>query len=545
MGKKIATNTTLQNKTKVEKLYNQHIIPKHMVQSVDTMVFLNAIKSLDIDKDKLLFNLGIKLVGNNRNLQYQTFLSEYSYDTVILPEPPKHEFDLLGIVYQFLNTKHENLSLGAFYTNQETVLDMLSNLSFANNETILDPSCGSGAFLFSLDLHANQITGVDFDVIAVMIAKFNFFLKFPDSPIYPQIYHADFLQWHYNNGSQRFDYVVGNPPYGANLDLAQYKSNNILTGESFSYFVEYGSQLLKDTGSLIYLLPEAFLNVKQHVDIRKYILENLNLIKIKKQNIKFSGVMSDLYQIMLSKKSQKTLHFITDKDVYEMSSSIFLQLKNIIFTPLSDMDMSIIEKVKKASIYTLEDSQFGLGVVTGDNKNKLLKDMVQGAEPIYTGKEIQKYILSQSQNYLIFDRNNLQQVAPDHIYRAEAKLLYQVINKKIKIAIDTQQQLTTASANIIIPKVPDNNIYSIAILLNSDLYSFLNQKMYGLVNKVSKENLQNLPIPSFSTEELKHIHQLVDLYSQGKIEEIILQDFVFDLFQITKTEQAYINNQLK
>ena len=73
-------------------------------------------------------------------------------------------------------------------------------------------------------------------------------------------------------------------------------------------------------------------------------------------------------------------------------------------------------------------------------------------------------------NILVFDRNNLQQVAPDNIYRAPQKLIYKTINKYIKITIDDTQSLTTNSANIIIPNIIGFDIYTIMGILNSQLY---------------------------------------------------------------------------
>ena len=43
----------------------------------------------------------------------------------------------------------------------------------------------------------------------------------------------------------RFDYIISNPPYGANLDLSKIPTKFVSSGESFSYFIEFCYRLLK------------------------------------------------------------------------------------------------------------------------------------------------------------------------------------------------------------------------------------------------------------------------------------------------------------
>lgn len=520
------------------------MVPKHIINNQDSVAFLNHILSIDHDKAAILYNIGLRLVGENSNEHYQSFIKEYNYTNIDIPNIPYNEPDILGATYQFLNTKYENLNLGAFYTNTELAKTMVGNLSFDNHQTIIDPSCGSGVFLFSADVSEDCLFGVDYDPIAVMIAKFNFFIKFPSSHIYPQIYHADFIEWFHNNRLKKYDYVVGNPPYGAQLDVSLAVSDYIKTGESFSYFVEYGLSLLKQNGLLIYLLPESFLNVKRHMDIRDFVLEKTSIKKIKKHKHDFAGVMSDLYEVVLSNTSSQSLDFIIDDNTYIVQQSFFEELKNHIFTPMTSEDIKIIEKIKKLGKHNLMDSKFALGVVTGNNAEKLLDNPITNSEPIWTGKEIDKYMLMSPNKYLVFDRTQLQQVAPDEMYRASAKLVYQVINTKLKVAIDLEQRLTSSSANIIIPMVPNNTIYSVALLLNSNLFTFFNQKMYGKVNKISKENLQHLPLPEFSSTQLDEIYTMIQSYMTGAIKEDVLQLYIYNLFNITESEQKYILNAI-
>ena len=81
--------------------------------------------------------------------------------------------------------------------------------------------------------------------------KFNYFIKFPNGN-YPNIFCDDFFNWYLKNKHLIFDYLIGNPPYGANLNLKNINSSHVISGESFSYFIEFGFTLLKDVGIMSY-----------------------------------------------------------------------------------------------------------------------------------------------------------------------------------------------------------------------------------------------------------------------------------------------------
>jgi len=523
-------NTTVQNKSKQERLNTSHTIPSHYIESSGVSKFLSELLDLNYSKEQIIFSLGNNLLSKKNNPNIRKFLAEYNFDVITFEDVPQNEFDLLGSAYQFLNSKMENLEKGSYYTGGEVARDFVSDLDFSNGEILLDPACGSGSFLFRSAAPANQIYGIDADPIAIMIAKFNYFIKFPDAE-YPNLYCEDFFSWFAIHEDERFDYIIGNPPYGANLDLAKIPTQHIISGESFSFFIEFGYWLLKENGVFRYLLPESILNVKRHTDVRNFILKHTNLKRIKRYSKKFTGVMSDVYMIELNHKKTKNMIF-EDKSRTDIPKSLFAGLKNQIFVNLNAEDIGIIEKVELIQGYDLSKSVFGLGVVTGDNKTKLFSEPGEGKEAIYSGKEVEKYKLLPAKNYILFDRSNLQQVAPDEIYRAPVKLLYQTISKYLKVAIDTSGSLSTNSANIIIPKLENVDVYSLLGLLNSDLYSYLHLKLFGGVNKIAKENLMALPLPKLTQKQNETLKNLVlkamDTGDDSEVQNYINQE-IFDI----------------
>ena len=182
--------------------------------------------------------------------------------------------------------------------------------------------------------------------------------------------------------------------------------------------------------------------------------------------------------------------------------------------------------------------------MTCDNATKLLSEPGPGTEPIYTGKEVQRYRLAPPKKHLVFDRANLQQVAPDAIYRAPEKLVYKVIGIDLRFALEDTASLTTNSANIVIPRMPGYEPVTVLALLNSDLYSFLHRKLFGGVNKIAKANLRRLPFPELTPEERTTLEFLTrDVLNGG--DDAALQDYIHSaIFGLNEFEVAYLREAL-
>lgn len=490
---------------------------------------------------KILF----ALKGTIDKPNVQKVLSEYSYRTVeeLCDIPlPKNEGDLLGIIYQssmMEGTKNQN---GSYYTPHKVTSSMVSALSFADGQTFLDPCCGSGAFLLSLSCkNPEQIFGIDNDPIAVMIAKFNLLLHFSDYDFIPNVVCGDFLA---NNpfGPVCFDYIVTNPPWGAFVGDT-HSISEITSQETFSLFFVRAYQQLKENGIVRFLLPEAILNVKVHKDIRTYILNHCCLNSITVYDSSFSGVVTGFVDIECQKKQKSdTVMIYNGNCTFSIDLAVFMENENNVFCFQNTMDSEIVRQCKQIGRFTLASSIWALGVVTGDNKGKLKSAPAQGLEPIYTGKEIVPYGLKKPCNYILYDRASFQQVAKEEYYRAAEKLIYKFISNKLVFAYDNEQRLFLNSANILIPKIPGMNIKTVMALLNSELFSFLYQKMFGEV-KILKGNLLQLPFPEISEEQDTRISALVDSITSGCTENLEpLQTEIYSLFNLSQEQVQHIRS---
>ena len=92
-------NTTVQNRSKQERLNNSHTIPSHYIEGAGISKFLAALLELKASKQSVLYSLGVELLPNRTNPAIQRLLKEYKFDTIKIENIPRDQFDLLGSVY--------------------------------------------------------------------------------------------------------------------------------------------------------------------------------------------------------------------------------------------------------------------------------------------------------------------------------------------------------------------------------------------------------------------------------------------------------------
>lgn len=545
--------TTRANKRKSKK----RVLPLEYISNKNNVSFVQ--KMLDyIDDNRLdimssIFSLGISLLKRERLYEKQhvaTVLSEYAdisiIDELVAVNLPNDEFDILGLLYQsYLQEGKKNI-IGSYYTPQKIAYNMTKNFTFSNGELFFDPCCGSGAFLLSVAAkNPNQIYGVDNDKVAVLISKINLLLKYKDVDFIPQIYCFDYLMGYsviqqHPVFERTFDYIATNPPWGAMDDNYSY-IYTITSKETFSYFFVKAYEQLKENGTIRFLFPEAILNVKVHKDIRKFILDTAGLVGITIYDDMFSGVTTKYIDIECGKGAIKDIFYVYaggKKRVVDIKT--IYETENLIFNLLSDDDLSIVRIVKNMGKFSLQNSIWALGIVTGDNKGKLFPECLAGMEKIYTGKEIQPYVLRPARNFILYDRANLQQVAKEEIYRAPEKLVYKFISNKLVFAYDDSSSLFLNSANILIPAIPSMSTKAVMAFLNSSLYQFLYIKLFGEV-KILKGNLMELPFPEITREENDELTKLVDQVLSGdNSKQEVIEDYIFSIYGLTNDQIAYV-----
>ncbi len=467
--------------------------------------------------------------------------------------------DILGLIYISCINFGNRKAKGAYYTPNSVVKKMIRNLEIKEGNTVLDPCCGTGNFLLQLPDFArlDDVYGFDTDPICIKISRINMALRFPGADISMICDH--FMEKNYlkEKTEIKFDYVIGNPPWGYEFtenEKVELKLQYIVAVgkniESYDVFLEQGIKTLKENGVLSYVLPEAILNVKAHMPIRKYIMDDNVIRFIEYLGDAFDGVQCPciLMGVSHSDSSFSTVGLkINDgKRKYVINTERKVSPEYFSFLT-NDEEYEIIEKVKALdnTRFLLNNADFTLGIVTGDNK-KYISDVKSDLnEMVLKGSDICKYHINETENYIVFQPENFQQVAPTEMYRAPEKLLYRFICNQLVFAYDDKQTLSLNSCNIVVPHLEGAPIKYILAILNSRIAQFIFKKEFNSV-KILRSHIESIPIPIVDADTQKRIIELVDKLIEGQFikEAERLYDeldvMIFDIFDISLRQRAIV-----
>lgn len=532
-----------QNSSVAEKILKYSKDNKFDIKIVIFNLALNY-----LSKNDLIF-IGKSSQWSTKNFYLEKILQEFCsniYDDYLLNlNFPEDEVDFLGIVYQSLLLEGNKNKQGSYYTPCSIVKFLCKGLS--EDSVFLDPCCGTGSFLLNgaaKICKPENIFGCDIDEIACFIAKINLIIYFKDIIFNPNIYNIDVISEN-EVFSVNFDVIATNPPWGAQIKSDSRKLfPEIKSGESFSYIIAKSARLLKSDGSCCFVLPESVLNIKAHKDIRKFILKNFAVREINMLGKIFSGVLTDVILLKLDKTVPSEVLIYSNGSETQIEQKIFEKNENYNFTIFNNKDAIILKKIYSIPHKTLENSRWGLGIVTGNNKKHIISNH-QGAEIIYTGKEVKKYFLNDTDKYIYYTPDNFQQCAPEDLYRAQEKLIYKFISKKLVFAYDDTCSLVLNSANILLPNVETHNIKTVLAFLNSNLFQYIYKKKFNVL-KVLKSNLLELPFPILEKEEAIYLEKLVNSYLKCRKDEILteIDNFVYKIFQLNISEIEYVAHEL-
>ncbi|MFZ0474292.1 MAG: N-6 DNA methylase [Halobacillus sp.] len=173
-------------------------------------------------------------------------------------------------------------TMGQYSTPQETVTYMTKNLlkylpSDVQESKILDPCTGDGIFIKSLlqsGVSADHLFAFDIDPLTPP----------PDEKIH--FIQTDFLK---ESNAEKFDAIIGNPPYKSKRQSSYLLENKKYLSEEFqevgihnlyTLFIYKGIQKLKDGGILTMIVQDSFLSNVYYKNFRKYVLDHTEIKEI-------------------------------------------------------------------------------------------------------------------------------------------------------------------------------------------------------------------------------------------------------------------------
>lgn len=278
-----------------------------------------------------------------------------------LPVLTDSDFDSIKITGKRKLKREHNKNIAEHIAAWEAYKKVLSNIK------VLDPACGSGAFLnevfdylknegqtinnelarltgdqtdlFRWDTHilANNIFGVDLNRESVEITKLSLWLKtanrnekltYLENNIKvgnsliddPAIAGDLAFDWHKEFSTIMtaggFDVVVGNPPYTYRNAIREqdkeyykkvYKSSEG-NFDLYKFFMEKSGKVLCQQGFVSFIVPNTFLSAQTYAQLRKIILENYHIVELFDLGLNvFENVVVENIIFLFKKTAEKGL----------------------------------------------------------------------------------------------------------------------------------------------------------------------------------------------------------------------------------------------
>lgn len=203
--------------------------------------------------------------------------------------------DIMGEGYEYLIKKFADDSghtAAEFYTNRTVVKLMTQITDPKSNESIYDPTCGSGGILLSAALHLKEqgkeyrtlkLYGQELNLITSAIARINMFMHNVDEFLIVQGDTLDSPQILENDELKKFDVIMANPPYSVKK-WSQSKWMNDPFGRNiwgtppqgcadYAFQQHIMRSLNPETGRCVVLWPHGVLFRDSEADIRKRMIE--------------------------------------------------------------------------------------------------------------------------------------------------------------------------------------------------------------------------------------------------------------------------------
>lgn len=258
-------------------------------------------------------------------------------------------------------------------------------------------------------------------------------------------------------------------------------------------------RILKNGGYLGLLLPDAFFNIAAFENARK-AMSILNILRIIDFGRAFKGLMTKAVGVVLINQN-KTIESANitcelPNKKHERNIMDFAKNPKTIFNYWCSPEEN--EVILRA--YSIPHSSlaghcnWGLGIVTGDNKRFCRSTKAINYMPVFRGSDIGRGAIANPSCYIPSDLTLYQQVAPRSVYEAKEKIIYKFITNKLVFFYDTEQRYVLNSANILIVQESlELSTKQLCDLLNSDFMNWLFQKIFS-THKVLRGDLEQLPI---------------------------------------------------
>lgn len=287
----------------------------------------------------------------------------YEEDTDKLSD---EEFSRLSVQYENELDNDFKKSNGIFYTDLPLAQSIVDFLNIPKKTAIIDPCCGTGSFLYALLKNGyDNIVGCDFDKNTIETCR--------DLIGIQSIFQIDTIG---NDGEKilqqlgydKFDYIIGNPPYAPlrrslEIDInaeflrkVKASGNNLFVAAIYRTF-----EIVKEDGYVSIIVPKNLLHISSYKKMRLELLKNKRIISIIELGIHFKTVRGEQIVLTFQNKympENKIKFYSYNRDNITFMSEIpqeYYKDEIIVFTsnhevPIYDKLSAVYPKLKEVCV---------------------------------------------------------------------------------------------------------------------------------------------------------------------------------------------------
>ena len=391
------------------------------------------------------------------------------------------------------------------------------------------------------------------------------------------------------HGVSIFDVIIGNPPYGANIDdmLTVYKKLYPEVTKSYvdiyKIFFDFGFKILKPSGVETFIAPNTYLAQPRYQDLRSKLLKH-NIIEIINlgENVFESATVpvcistikneqgAGKYVLKDCSINGKYSGSITNSSSVEISTDSVLMngssLLQIASQNKKDVPLGTVLEVKDGGI-KYQRSGIGLKSKGGNDLYERLfsssSDSFSNSIQTWYGKKIDRYFIEDTTDeYFNLDYKNQLNKNEIVFYSKEAfkikeKILWRQTASHLIATIDTEGRWfrNTIQCGWIRDEYKEKvNPYYILGLFNSLYFKFLYKKIVNesagrAFPQVKMTYLKQLPIRIANEAQQTSVANLVmEILEKKKRDkndntleaEESIDNYIFDIYELSKEESAEI-----
>lgn len=339
----------------------------------------------DIEKGIVANYLNVNAIAKSSHPFFKSYLKGFSPTKELTSDIESLQHSSLAdlaVDLELLIPAEDRETNGAFFTPQIIVDFIIHSIKPSTEAKVIDVSCGSGAFLLGIlryfhctydkaisDIVAENLYGVDLldynvrrSKILIMLYGLSCGEIVNEKAIKVVCDNSLTREW-----SQKYDAVIGNPPYvkfqdmkddTRDLLLSKFETTSFGTFNLYFAFFEIGYKILKDDGTLGYITPNNYFTSLSGESLRKYFQDN-NLVSriVDFNSTKVFDVQTYTAITFLTRKRQDSIEYSRIKhgqpvpDFLERAtytSNLYSDLNVKKWRLLCDNERDVISRVENA-----------------------------------------------------------------------------------------------------------------------------------------------------------------------------------------------------